>query len=156
MVLVWELAGNGMQNSNEIAGEPARLPLLGVVKALLVVLVLEGLALVSATVFFVVELLVATPTSFASAVFIVVLLAIGAVWVGFVIRGVVAGAAWTRAAVVVIQVLFVAVAVGSLQGENARPDVAFGLLVPAIVGFVLVFRKGTVAHLSERGSDTAF
>ncbi len=145
-----------MENSNENAGERARLPLVGVVKTLVVVLVLEGLGLAAATVFFIVELLVATPTSFASAVFIVLLLGIATVWVGFVVRGVIAGSAWTRAAVIVIQVLIAAVAIGSGQGENGRPEIAVGLMIPAVVALVLVFRKATVAHLSARDAGVTY
>lgn len=122
--------------------------------AALVVLALivfaECALLLGATIFLVVELLVATPASLASAVALTVLVAIATVWVGFIAQGLLRGQPWTRGAAVVWQILQIAVAVGMFQGIYARPDLGWLLLIPSIVVLVLLFtpavREATIRH----------
>jgi hypothetical protein len=45
---------------------------------------------------------------------------------------------------VTIQILQIAVAVGSFQGLYARPDLGWALLVPALAGIVLVLTPQVV------------
>ncbi len=99
----------------------------------------ECALLVAATVFLVVELLVATPTSYATAIALTVLVAIGAIWVGVIAVNLLRRHAWTRGATVVWQILQIAVAIGMFQGAYARPDLGWLLLIPSIVVLVLLF-----------------
>jgi len=117
----------------------------------LAVLVFAECALLSAaTIYLVVELLVATPDSFASAIALTVLTAIAAVWLGVIAVNILKGRSWTRGATVVWQVLQIAIAIGCFQGLFARPDIGWALLLPAIAVLLLLFTKpvmaGTARH----------
>lgn len=114
----------------------------GVKAALVVVtaiLFLEALALIAVVVWLVVDLLALQPSSYATAIALIVLVVIGAVWVSAVAVGSVRRAPWTRAAAIVWQILQVSIAIGAFQGLFARPDVGWLLLVPAItvIGLLL-------------------
>ena len=147
MVLGWKVAVNGVRNSGEgIRRHPA-------VLVLVAVLVLEAAALAAATVYFLIELLVSKPNSVGSAVAITAVIAIGAVWVGFIAVGVLRGRAWTRAATVVVQVLAAAIAVGSFQGSDPRPLLGVSILVPAVLAVVLLVSKPVLAATSVREPD---
>lgn len=126
------------------------------VRALAAVLIVECLALVAAVVFLIVELLVAPVSSVASAVGITLVVAIAAVWVAFIAIGVLRGSAWTRAAVLVLQILIAAVAIGSFQGADARPDLGLILLVPVVTALALVFTRPVVAATSVRELPRAY
>jgi hypothetical protein len=118
---------------------------------LLVVLLFAECALVSAAaIYLVIEILVATPDSYASALALTVLVIIAAVWLAVIAVNVLRGRAWTRGAAIVWQVLQIAVAVGCFQGFFARPDVGWFLLVPAAVVLVLLFVPSVVAVVGAR------
>ena len=151
MVSAWDVAVNETGKPDEF--ETTRPGRPRAVTALVAVLLLEAAALAAATVFFVIELLVATPSSVASAVGITVITAAGAVWVVFIALGVLRGQAWSRAAVVVVQVLIGAIAVGSFQGPAPRPDLGVILLVPAVVALVLLFQKPVLAATANRDNE---
>lgn len=127
--------------------EPPRHPL---VWALAMILFAECALMVAATVFLVVELFIDRPASFASAVALAVVTAIAAVWLGLIGVSVLRGRPWVRGAVVVWQILQIAVAVGSFQGMFARPDIGWLLLAPAIAALALVFTKPVVAATTRR------
>lgn len=146
---MWDVAVNSTGNSNETQTEQSH-PRSPALVILAIILALEGLALAGATLFFAVELVAAPASSTASAVALMVVVAIAAVWVGFVVRGLLRGQAWTRAAVVVLQILIGAVGIGSVQGPEPRPDLAAALIVPAVVAIVLLFTKSVVAVTSDR------
>ena len=152
MVSEWDVAVKSSENTDGTSSEQTRprgsrsRALMGLV----VVLGLEILALAGTTVFLVLELLVDRPDSYASGVALAVVIAVATIWVVFIVIGVVRGQAWTKAAVVVLQILVGAVAIGSLQGVDARPDLGIALLVPAILALVLLFSKSVLAHVSER------
>jgi hypothetical protein len=80
-----------------------------------------------------IDLLVLRPSSFATAIALIVLVAIGAAWVSAIAVASVRRAPWSRAAAIVWQVLQLSVAVGAFQGLFARPDLGWALLVPAVV-----------------------
>jgi len=122
----------------QVTNPPARsaVPLLTV---LALIVFAECALLVAATVFLVVELLVATPASYASAIALTVLVAIGAIWVGVIAVNLLRRQPWTRGATVVWQILQIAVAIGMFQGAYARPDLGWLLLIPSIVVLVLLF-----------------
>ncbi|MBM7504228.1 hypothetical protein ACFPER_12125 [Agromyces aurantiacus] len=99
----------------------------------------EAGALIAVLVWLVVDLLVMRPSSFATAIALIVLVAIGAAWVTAVAVASVRRAPWSRAAAIVWQVLQLSVAVGAFQGLFARPDLGWALLVPAVtvIGLLL-------------------
>ena len=102
-------------------------------------LFLEAAALVAVVVWLVVDLLALEPSSYATAIALIVLVVIGATWVSAVAVASIRRAPWSRAAAIVWQVLQLSIAVGAFQGLFARPDVGWLLLVPAItvIGLLL-------------------
>jgi len=131
------------QQSGSTEAERHRRPPLLVL--LVVILLLEFVLMVSAVVFLAIELVVARPDSYPTAIAILVLAVIAAVWLAATARGTLRGRQWTRGATVVWQLLQIAVAVGSFQGLFARADVGWLLLVPAIAALVLLFTPSVIA-----------
>lgn len=121
-----------------------------VVAVVAVLLGLEAIAFAAVTVYLVVEIVVAPSSSFASAVGLAIIAALAAVWVAVMVSAVLRGSAWVRAASIVIQVLLLAVAVGSVQGPTPQPVLAIALGVPAIAVLVLVFTKPFIAATLRR------
>ncbi len=119
-----------------------RPPLLVVLAALLF---LECALLVAATVYLVIEILIARPDSYASAIAILVLTAMAAIWLGTMAVHALLGRPWIRGAAVVWQVLQIALAVGSFQGLFARPDLGWFLIAPAVLVLVLLFTPSVIA-----------
>ncbi len=130
--------------------EPQGAPRHPLLIALAVLVFAEFLVLVAATVYLVVELLVDTPASVPSALFLTLLTAIAAVWLGVIVVNILRGRAWVRGATVVWQVLQIAVAIGSFQGLFARPDVGWALLIPALAVLVLLFTPPVIRATSRR------
>ena len=128
---------------SELPAKPQRHPF---VVALVVLLFAECALLAAATLY----LIVATPTSIASALALLVLAAIAAIWLGVIAANVLRGRAWTRGAAIVWQVLQGAVAIGCFQGVLAQPDIGWVLLLPALVVLVLLFTPPVVAATSIR------
>jgi hypothetical protein len=147
MVSTWDVAVNGVRNSDDgIRRHPAVLVLVSV-------LLLEAAALAAATIYFVIELLVDRPASVGSAVAITAVIAAATIWVGFIAIGVLNGRAWTRAATVVVQVLVIAIAIGTFQGADARPVLGVAMLVPAVIAIALLFSKPVLAATGNREPD---
>jgi len=151
MIFVWDIAVSrppivAEPHNGGRRGLPPRHPLVTLLAAIILI---ESAALVAAVVFLVFELLVATPDSYPSAIALTVVVAIAAVWVAAIGIGVLRGQSWVRGAAIVVQVLLVAIAVGSFQGFIPRPDIGWVLLVPAIAVVVLLFTKPVVAAISR-------
>lgn len=127
-------------------GRPAR-PLLLLV--LTVILALEAALMVGLAVWLLFELLTQTPESYASAVAIVVLVVLAAAWVIATVIGIARRRGWARASALTIQILQIAVAVGSFQGFYARPDLGWALLIPAVVAGVLAVSPSVVRATSR-------
>lgn len=104
-----------------------------------VVLVLEALAVIGIAIWLFVDLIALQPASYATAIALIVLVVLGAIWVGATAVASFTRAPWSRAAAIVWQVLQVSVAVGAFQGLFARADLGWLLLVPAItvIGLLL-------------------
>ncbi len=115
------------------------------VVALAVLTFAQCALLVVAIGYLVIELIVATPDSYASAVALTVLTAIAAVWLAVIGVNVLRGNPWVRGATVVVQILQIAVAIGCFQGAFARPDLGWLLLIPAIVALILLFSPPVLA-----------
>jgi hypothetical protein len=129
---------------------PIRPPLL---IALAVLLFLEAALVAGLTVWLIVDLLTMAPDSFVSAVAIVVLVALAAVWVTATAIGALQARGWSRASAVTIQILQIAVAVGSFQGFYARPDIGWALLIPALAGIVLALTPQVVRATTRNTSQ---
>jgi hypothetical protein len=115
------------------------------VVTLAALLFLECALLVAGAVYFLVELLVDRPQSYASAVALLVLTAFAAVWLGFMATHTLQGKSWIRGGAVTWQVLQIAVGIGSFQGAFSRPDIGWALIVPAVLVLVLLFTPPVVA-----------
>ncbi|KQO08895.1 hypothetical protein ASF06_11855 [Agreia sp. Leaf244] len=135
---------NSKPNSGEQAPDPSsRRPILLV--ALSVVLAAEALLATGVTVWLVVELLTATPDSFASAV-VILLLAAGlacALWA--MVVGLLRRQTWVRGAALTWQLLQIAVAIGCFQGVFAVPSLGWALLIPAAIAILLLMSPPVVA-----------
>nr|WP_249407884.1 hypothetical protein [Frigoribacterium sp. CFBP 8759] len=113
----------------------------------------EFLLVAATAAFLLVELLVARPDSYPSAVAIFVLTLLATAWLGSIVIGALRGRAWIRGAAIVWQVLQFAVGIGSLQGVFANPTIGLALLVPAVAVVVLLLVPSVVAATSARDSD---
>jgi hypothetical protein len=116
---------------------------------LAIVLFAECALLAGAMVFLIVELVVDRPDSYASAVALVVLVAIAAVWLGAIAFATLRRRPWIRGAALVWQILQIAVAIGSFQGLTPRADIGWALLIPAGIAIVLLFTPPVVAQTSR-------
>ena len=155
MVSEWDVPVNTTENADEFETGPSRSRSRrhALVIALVVILALEAVVLAAATIYFVIELLTTKPASVASALTITAIIALATIWVGFIVAGVLRGQAWTRAAVVVVQVLFAAVAIGSFQGPDPQIALGVALLIPALVVLVLLFSKPVLAATAGRSDQ---
>ena len=111
---------------------------------LAVVLFFEAALLALLAGFLVFELVTETPASLASAVGILILVLASAGWLVAVGVGALHSRPWVRAAALTWQILQIAVAVGSFQGLFARGDIAWLLLIPAIVAIALLFTRSVM------------
>lgn len=117
---------------------------------LVAMLALECAALVAAACYLLVELLVARPDSYASAVAILVLVVLAAVWIGIMAAHALRGRSWIRAGAITWQVLQIAIGIGSFQGTFSRPDIGWALIIPAAIVLVLLFTP-PVIDATRRG-----
>ncbi|WP_243844457.1 hypothetical protein [Salinibacterium sp. ZJ454] len=111
---------------------------------LVILLFAECALLAGAAIFLLIELLVDRPASYASAVALLVITALAAVWLGVIAVNAWRQRPWIRGAAVVWQVLQIAVAIGSFQGPEPRPDIGWALLAPAVLVLVLLFSPGVI------------
>lgn len=118
--------------------------------ALIVLLIGEFVLVAGLAVTLIIELLVATPISFASAVALTVLAVFAAAWLGAIVVGTLRGQAWIRAAAIVWQVLQFAVGASAISGTFSSPAIGWPLVIVAFVTFVLLFTKPVVDATSRR------
>ncbi|MEO5921969.1 MAG: hypothetical protein ABIQ01_12585 [Pseudolysinimonas sp.] len=121
---------------------------------LVVLLTGEFLLVAALAVTLLVELLVATPASFASAVALTVLAFVAAVWLGAIVVGALRGQAWIRGAAIVWQVLQFAIGAGAISGTFSTPAIGWPLVVVAFAVFALLFLKPVVEATSHREDRT--
>ncbi|GAA1518076.1 hypothetical protein BJ978_002036 [Agromyces terreus] len=148
-----------MNTDEDRENMPPEAPVGGVRAALATittVLVLEALALVGVVVWLVVDLLTIEPSSYATAIALLVLVLVGAIWISAVAVGSMRRAPWARSSAIVWQVLQVSIAVGAFQGLFARPDVGWVLLVPAITVIgLLLWTPVRLAYTGDRNAERA-
>ena len=117
---------------------------------LAVLLFLECALLGVAAIYLVIEILVARPDSYASAIAILVLVILAAIWLGVMAVHTLRGRSWIRGGAVTWQILQIAVGIGSFQGFFARPDVGWLLIIPAILVLGLLFTPSVVEATRRR------
>lgn len=118
-------------------------------RVLAVVLMIEAAALAALTVFLLVEVLTVRPDSYASAIGVTVMAAIGTAWLALAAIGTLRSQPWVRGSVITLQLIQIAIAVGCFQGIVGRPDVGWVLIVPAVVALVLLFTSPVRAATSR-------
>lgn len=82
-----------------------------------------------------------------SGVAIIVVAAIGAIWVTATAIAVFRVRSWSRGAAVMWQLIQLAVAIGCFQGVTAVPALGWVLLVPSIVGILIAVSPQVTAAL---------
>ena len=112
---------------------------------------LQALALLAVTVFYVVELLVATSTSKGAAITSTVLVLLSALGLGWCAKGLYERRRWARSPVLVLQVIAIPVAVGLVQ--SGRWYVGGPLLVWVVAVIVLEFAPGSTAAFAGEDTD---
>ena len=118
-------------------------PVLVVVLA--VILAAEALALAGLTLWLVLELLTERPASYETALAILVLSAIAAVFLAFVTVHTLRMQPWIRAAALTWQLLQIVIAIACFQGIVADATVGWYLLIPAVLAVLLLFSPPVVA-----------
>lgn len=109
------------------------------VRAFIVLIIAEAVFMVGLSVWFLFELVSATPTSFTSALAIFVILLIATVFVVALAVGAARGRSWIRGGAVTWQLVQIAVAIGAFQGVFAQPAIGWCLLLPSLVVLGLLF-----------------
>lgn len=112
---------------------------------LAILLAAEAALLWAAAVWLVLELIMATPTSLASALAILVLVLVAAAWVTATAINSLRRRTWIRGAAVTWQLVQIAVAVGCFQGLYARADLGWALLLPSLAVLALLFLPRVIA-----------
>lgn len=95
------------------------------------------------------DLFTAVPSSYTSAIAIVVLAVLTVVWLGVLAAHTWLGRPWIRGAAIFWQLLQLAIGASSLQGPLARADIGWGLIVPAVVSCVLLFTPSVIRATSR-------
>ncbi|GAA1749098.1 hypothetical protein [Agromyces humatus] len=121
-----------------------------------VLLFLEAAVVSALVVWLVIDLVSLEPSSYVTAIALIVIVVIGAIWVWAVAIASLRRAPWARAAAIVWQILQLSVAVGAFQGLFARADVGWALLVPAITVIgLLLWTPVRIAYSRPEGSPDA-
>jgi hypothetical protein len=96
------------------------------------------------------QLVTSEPASLPSAIALIVINALVAVWVSAIAVNAGKGRSWVRGAALSWQLVQIAIAIGAFQGVFARPDVGWALLIPSVVVIVLLLMPG-VLSADDRG-----
>ncbi|NYF11486.1 hypothetical protein HDC94_002642 [Leifsonia sp. AK011] len=131
---------NDFLGKDAVSG-PSRHPLL---TTLAVIVFAEALLLAVTALWLIVELLVDEPSSIASALALTALVTLAAVWLSIVGANTLRGAPWVRSAIVVWQILQIAIGIGFLSYFD-RPEIAWVLIAVAVFALVLVFTRPVMA-----------
>ena len=119
------------------------------------ILVAETLVLLGLSGFLAYQLVVDAPDSIASATGLVLITLATTAWIAATAIGFVQGRSFARGSAVVWQVLQGAVGLASNQGLFARPDIASGLLVPALIALALLLFSPSVSKHLGTASEAA-
>ncbi|AXH35430.1 hypothetical protein DVJ78_08400 [Humibacter sp. BT305] len=115
------------------------------VTALGIIVSIEALVMVGLVVWLGIETAVAQPEYLVTAVAILVLAAIAALFLVFVAIGTFRMEVWTRSATLVWQIFQVVAAIAAFQGIIGSPSIGWFLLVPAVLAVILLFTRASIA-----------
>lgn len=120
-----------------------------------VVLGIEAVLVLGATVLTVVQFASQGAQLVADGIAFVIALVIGCLWVGAAAVGVFLGRSWSRGLTITWQLIQLAIGVGAIEGLLGGPLVGIVLLVLGLLGFVLVLAPGVTRSLrrAERAPD---
>ena len=119
-------------------------------RALAAVLVIEGGLVAWLTILLVVDLAVTPQRSIASSLALLVLAVLSLVWIAATVIGTLRGHAWSRASSVTIQLIVLAVSLGSFEGIVLQPIAGVPLLVLTLAGVALaLFSVPPHSHSDE-------
>jgi len=121
---------------------------------LVTLLALESAALLAVAGYLVIELLVARPDSVATAIALLVLDMLAAVWVGTMAVHTLRGRSWIRSGAITWQALQIAVGIGSFQAPFSRPDIGWLLILPATAVIILLFTPPVIVATRRRDGMT--
>ena len=113
-------------------------------------LALESAALMAVACYLIVELLVARPDSIATAIALLLLDLLAAVWVGSMAVNALRARSWIRSGAITWQILQIAVGIGSFQTPFSRPDIGWLLILPAAAVIILLFMRPVIAATRRR------
>lgn len=113
-------------------------------------LALELAAVTTVAVVLIFDLLVAEPTSFATAIALTVVVLIAVAWMAATIVGLFRGQAWVRASAIVWQVLQFAIGLGALQGTFAQPAWGWPIVIVSVLTFAILFAPSVVRATQRR------
>jgi len=113
-------------------------------------LALESAALMAVACYLIVELLVARPDSIATAIALLLLDLLAAVWVGSMAVNALRARSWIRSGAITWQILQIAVGIGSFQAPFSRPDIGWLLILPAAAVIILLFMRPVIAATRRR------
>ena len=116
---------------------------------LAIVLGMECALLLVVSIYLLVSLVVETPAFVAMAVAELVLALLATLWLAVLSAQALRRRPWVRAAAMMWQIVQLAIGVSNLQGEYARPDIGWLLIVPAAAGIWLLFTGSVKAQLSH-------
>ena len=105
------------------------------------ILTLESSALIVVTLWSLLAILQGNTFSLTSSFFLLGLLAAASLWAGNITYGLLKRKRWSHTAAMVLQLLIASIATASFSGEFASPVIGWSLLIPAALGFYLLFSK---------------
>ena len=105
------------------------------------ILAMESFALIAVTLWSLLAILQGSTFSLTSSLFLLGLLIAASLWAGNITFGLARRKRWPHTAAMVLQVLIASIATASFSGEFASPVIGWGLLIPAALGFYLLFLR---------------
>lgn len=102
---------------------------------------LETLAITAGGFFYLIELITGHSRYVPTMLALTVMIFASAAWCGAAFRGLVKTQPWARSSMVFIQSSMIVIGVYSFQPPVPRPDIAWALIVPAVVVLALLFTK---------------
>jgi hypothetical protein len=113
-------------------------------RALVVLLTAEAMLLWIALAWQIFELISSEPAFLPSAIALMLINLLVAVWVSAIAVYSAKGRSWVRGAALSWQFVQIAISIGCFQGVYARPDVGWALLIPSIVVILLLLTPGVL------------
>lgn len=147
---VWDIPVNEQPDRphDEQRGPGTRKP--GRYLVLVGILIAEAALLWIALAWQVYQLVTSEPASLPSAIALIVINVLVAVWVSAIAVNAGKGRSWVRGAALSWQLVQIAISIGAFQGVYARPDVGWALLIPSVVVIILLLSPGVISA-DDRG-----